>query len=76
MALFVETTESERLIEWHVGDNKLGDIVGDSAFTVMVQADGDELAVINDEIQGVRKAYKKRVVRWFGEDARFIVENL
>ena len=76
MALFVETKYGKTLIEWHVGGEKLGDIVGEPEFVVSVQADGDELAVINDEIQGVRKAYKKRVVRWSGEDARFIAENL
>ena len=76
MALFVETTESTRPIGWHVGGSKLKDVVGDPAFTVSVQADGDELVLIMATIIGIRLAPTARVMTWHGEDARFIVENL
>lgn len=75
MTLFVETTESERLVEWHIGGEKLGDVVmGEFVFTV--QADGDELAKILQKVEGIRKVRHQNVVRWTGDDARFIVENL
>ncbi len=76
MALFVETTESPKGIEWHLGGKDLVNTVGDSAFVVSVQADGDELYLISDRIDGIRFNRKKRSNKWFGDDARFIVENL
>lgn len=78
MALFVTITESKQPItQWNIGvAARLRDVVGDSGFTVSVQADGDELAMIQCNLDGIRKAPKQRVVTWHGDDARFIVENL
>jgi len=42
---------------------------------VSVSADGDELEKIRREITGIPMS-TKRVVTWFGDDARFIVANL
>lgn len=76
MALYIETTESKKTIKWHTGGKSLKDAVGDSAFVVSVQADGDELDMIIRKVDGIRKVYGQRVVSWFGSDARFLVENL
>ena len=43
--------------------------------TLIVQADGDELEVIRNQISGIRMT-RNRVVRWRGGDAQFILENL
>lgn len=40
-----------------------------------VQADGDELGIIRRLITGI-PMHDGRVVRWFGDDARFIVAFL
>lgn len=75
MTLYVENTENDKITAWHVGGEKLGDIVR-GQFVVSVQADGDELDLINDTIEGIPKNRKQRCVRWSGENACFIVENL
>lgn len=80
MALFAVTTDN-REHEWHVGMGEGGSVLRalieeNGCDVLLVQADGDELALINDKFTGIRKAPGKRVVRWFGEDAKFIVENL
>ena len=41
-----------------------------------IQADGDELDYINANFLNIPNPFKKRVVRWFGEMARFIYNNL
>lgn len=43
---------------------------------VEIQADGHELEHILTNIKGIRTAPNKRVVRWFGDEARFILANL
>lgn len=43
--------------------------------TVMVQADGHELSAIEEQFYNV-PMHEGRVVRWFGETAKFIVGNL
>ena len=40
-----------------------------------VQADGDELELIRDKLSNIPMA-DRRVVKWYGEDARFIIMNL
>ncbi len=41
-----------------------------------IQADGHELAVILQQIEGIPNAPQQRVVRWFGDHAQFIYANL
>ena len=41
----------------------------------IVQADGDELEAITTAL-GLAQGVKRRVVRFFGDDARFIIANL
>lgn len=45
-------------------------------YVKFVQADGDELEAVHAQIEGIPKAKNVRVVRWFGDDAKFIVDNL
>ena len=39
-----------------------------------VQADGDELELIRNEMSGIPMS-RGRIVRWFGDDAKFIAAN-
>jgi hypothetical protein len=61
-------------IDWHVGESnpvkyfELEDVV-------VVQADGHELELIASW-SGVPIPKDRRVVRWFGDTAKFIVANL
>jgi len=61
-------------LHWHIGEptpiqsNLIHDVW-------MIQADGDELNYIEHRFWNVRWA-KSSVVRWYGEDAIFIVGNL
>ena len=41
-----------------------------------VQADCDELQLILEEISGIPHHANRRVQRWYGDDAKFIVANL
>ena len=41
-----------------------------------IQADCDELDYINNEFRNLPNPIHKRVVRWYGEMARFIYQNL
>ena len=75
MALYV-MIEGNHTIEWHVGEGALRGKVPINCEILAVAADGDELDKVQIEIDGIRKAMKKRVVTWLGEDARFIVNNL
>ena len=59
------TTDKTRAIrEYHMLDQE-----------IEVQADGDELQHIADTMSNIPMS-QKRVVRWTGETARFIVDNL
>jgi hypothetical protein len=44
-------------------------------YDVFIQADGHELHHIENQFTNIRQS-TKRVVRWTGEDARFILLNL
>lgn len=81
MTLFAVTTDGQEH-QWHKNcyqeeGSVLRALIEENGCDILlVQADGDELDLINDKFTGIRKAPGKRVVRWFGEDAKFIVENL
>lgn len=74
MSLYINATGGHQII-WHVGEGDPTNKI-DADIVVSVQADGDELLYISANIEGIRFARHKRVNRWFGDDARFIVENL
>jgi hypothetical protein len=61
--------------QWHVGEKSPFTNTAEILHIVEVQADGDELEHIYNKAIGVRSAYNARVVRWFGDDAQFIVAN-
>lgn len=65
-----------KLISGHVGDDDLVYNIKTYGWerVHMVQADGDELQWIQDALTGIRMS-TKRVVRWIGDDARFIAAN-
>ena len=63
-----------RDFEWHVGESP-PILYGDVKDVTEVQADGHELDYIINNMEGLPIA-KTRVVRWFGDHARFIVANL
>jgi len=62
-------------IRWHVGcpPPLVGGINLVDIYYIV--ADGDELEKIRTEITGIPMS-TKRVVTWYGDDARFIVANL
>lgn len=67
--------------EWHTGDPSpvrgdtlLGEALAEKV--KFVQADCGELTYIYDRFTNIPRPGDKRVVKWRGEFARFIVENL
>lgn len=63
---------------WHIGtkfdtwDQSLERL----KLLVEVQADGDELDFISVQYSNIPMVARNRIVRWFGDDAKFIVANL
>ena len=73
MAMFIQLGNGLKPIEWHVGEPVPAiAIAADSA----VQADGDELVFVESRFQNIPMRVAKSVVRWQGDLARFIVQNL
>lgn len=69
------TLEGERLArEWHVGEPSPIEHQ-DACGVTEVQADGDELLHVIDLFAGI-PVRERRVLRWFGDDAKFIAANL
>lgn len=62
------------IIDWHVGEVFPIFPVDVLDAIVMVQADGHELEHIYEKTNWVR--IPRPVVKWFGDDAKFIVANL
>ncbi len=65
--------------DWHVGDGPImGIFVPGNALerVVMVQVDGHELEAVKDQLRYLPGSYTGRVVRWYGDHARFIIGNL
>jgi hypothetical protein len=79
--LYIKIAESEQTraheVEVHVGGTSYRD---QAEHVISVQADGDELQLIRDECGGrwesLPDVVNKRVVNWYGDDAKFIVGNL
>ncbi len=75
-------TPRTREYEWHVGEkNPLESQKNNVTSHIIecvteVQADGDELGHIEYNFPTMPRARGKRVVRWFGTDAKFIAANL
>jgi hypothetical protein len=65
----------EQKYTWHIGE-KLPFSPKDVKSVIEIQADGDELNAIVD--QGLFDIYgiEKQVLRFFGDQARFIIGNL
>jgi len=57
----------------HVGEEIQ---IGFAENVVRVQADGDELEAIYDQLEGLPKSKRGRVVNWYGDHAAFIAANL
>jgi hypothetical protein len=78
--LFHKSGQIDDEISWHVGE-KFPRIT-DHVTPTLIQADGDELDYILLRTEHVRKAGGKdgkgyaRVMKWFGEDAKFILHNV
>lgn len=69
-----DRVDSGKEFQWHVGS---GPFPKNSREVDMVQADGDELdEIYAQNIGGIHMAPHNRVVKWYGDDARFIVGNL
>jgi hypothetical protein len=60
---------------WHVGQPNPINFHNVNK-VVEVQADGDELLFIATQFRNIPMALKPSVVRWFGDDAKFIAANL
>ena len=62
--------------EFHVGD-KIPRLFTKDLISLVeeVQADGDELQYILESFNNLPKAGFRRVQRWFGDNAKFIVAN-
>jgi len=69
MAMFILHTHES---VWHQGE-KLEHV---NAHDVrLVQADGDELRIILQQFHNLPTT-GERIIRWYGDDAKFIVGNL
>lgn len=67
--------EEEIAIPWHVGEElKLTPI--DIRYVLEVQADGDELQAVYEKFDNIPTSAWNRVVRWYGDHAKFIAANL
>jgi hypothetical protein len=66
--------KSGRVLQWHTGENFAG-IRTLSNEISNVQADGDELEHIKRNFSNIPMT-NKPVIKWFGDDAKFIVANL
>ena len=75
---YAEFDETPLCMSFHVGDGSIFESVsrnfGDNT-KLIVQADGDELEIIRDNFTNLPMT-DKRVVRWHGDFAWFIVANI
>lgn len=49
---------------------------GNPADVIEIQADGEELKLILDNVTGIPKCEGRRTVNWYGDDAKFIASYL
>lgn len=82
MAMFVQYEDENengpiyREFQWHYGDTRnLNNIAWNYYGWVAIQADGDELGLIYNNLKFPVIPFKS-VVSWFGDDARYILANL
>jgi len=62
---------------WHIGEqNPFQHRHAEIERVIEVQADGDELAYIYNKFNNLPTMPLRRVVRWFGDHAKFIAANL
>ena len=67
---------STMTIEWHDRDGMVEFPDNDDWEVVEVQADGHEFAYIEKYFHTIPMVTNTRVVRWFGDYAKFIAYNL
>lgn len=63
---------------FHVGAGRIREIVLNhfgNLDNLQFQADGHELEIVRDQFQNIPMT-KNRVVRWNGQTAQFIIENI
>ena len=77
MALYVTMKGQApgRYHTWHIGSLPHPDISGNEESVEDVQADGDELDRIKKHFTNLPMT-TARVVRWYGDDAKFIAGNI
>lgn len=73
MAIEVKRSSNASTTRWLIGDWKMNQWVASEI--EYIEASGDELEKILREIDGIPKC-KSSSVRWFGDDAKFIMSNL
>lgn len=66
----------QRVRSAHVGSNSCASLMSESIEILSAQADGHELEHIWQHTTGLPDAKGNRVVKWFGDHAKFIVANL
>ena len=78
MALFVIDKDNRGLGEYHISSNQSTTRALNSlAFHCgILQADGDELRSIQFQFPMLIPKNHKRVIKWYGDDAKFICANL
>ena len=68
-----KSSKSKKHFNWYVGDGRPGVNLEQ---VEEIQADGDELDHIKTNFTNLPMANHRRVVRWSGEFARFILSHL
>ncbi|KKN81554.1 hypothetical protein LCGC14_0318130 [marine sediment metagenome] len=71
--LCIKFIRSDKIFEWHVREGRPGVNLEQ---VDEIQADGDELEYIKTNFTNLPMAPLKKVVRWRGEHARFILNHL
>ncbi len=73
MSLYI-TTDDGKEINVHIGSGPMREKV-EPMFVDWIQADGDELTAIYRKFDKLPYC-NERVVRWYGDTAKFIIGNL
>ena len=74
--IVTDTKGKDMTYFWHVGDRFSETVVLNTERVTEVQAGGEELECIRLTFSNLRMTVGSSVVRWRGEDARFIVNNM
>ena len=70
--LFVTT--DTRTLTYHISEGPIN--LSPMEKVLEVQADGDEANYIKDEFDNIPFPVRTRVIRWYGDMAAFIAQNL